>query len=1014
MSDSTLEKILIIDDNSDYRKLICTFLSKLLPSVEVLEYDPVFEGVPDDDFDWSEIDVLLLDYHLSIVGTTGLDILHKHHKKSSFPATIMLTGAGTEEIAIRALKSGIYEYQPKQTLTKDKLKQSIIHAWEDKKSERKKKQEITQHNRSFSKEVFYENLERAFDSTGPERALVIIRPDNIEILEEEIGIIGRDNLVNHIAKNSFEVFKLGACNPNITRISDAEIGVQIDYPINKETLEFNMQGLCKHLSKCIFKFSEEKYNFSVSIGVLKLGIFNKSAEQLIYIASNACDHASNNEGNAYYIWKDTDVAPEFIDQDENLVSAINISEKTDATIRSDEKEKLEAELIAKEEEAKEQARLRAEQEAKEKADAEAEMKAAKEEREKLEAQLKAREEEAKEQARLRAEQEAKEKADAETKIKAAKEEKEKLEAQLKAREEEAKEQARLHAEQEAKEKADAETKIKAAKEKADAEAEIKAAKEEKEKLEAQLKAREEEAKEQARLRAEQEAKEKANAEAKIRAAKEEKEKLETQLIAREEEAKEQARLHTEQEAREKADAEAKIKAAKEEKEKLEAQLKAREEEAKEQARLRTEQEEKEKADAEAIIKTIREEKEKLEAQLKAREEEAKEQAQLRAEQEEKEKADTEATIKAAREDKEKLEAELKAIAKAKADAEAEMKAAKEEKEKLEAELKAIAKAKADSETEPEVKTTNSTPELKNKLEEESSGSNIDDQHENNENESKETGPSIEEIEVQVKKLIDEKKIIQTYQPVTAMFGDEDQAKEIYKTGLQAISDSNDINEYLSNTSIFSIPLQQTINEWVLRQIFLRITESGTTNCQYSFLITVTESWFSDITLFQWLQKILSQTKKYNPGKSIILDVPLDIFDKHQKRADALINTLRKSHQFTISLSNIGAVDNILERCSVTSSSLLIVDIEQLKKLSETLAPQIELETNNEEGEEPERQNLLQYLKSKKIRIVTSGIEDSTLLTDAITAGTDYTLGNFVGEVQDNLVESGTVESFELT
>jgi DNA-binding response OmpR family regulator len=311
MSDSILEKILILDDNSDYRKLIHTFLSKLLPGAEVIEYDPVFEGVPDDDFDWSDIDVLLLDYHLSIVGTTGLDILHKHHKKTTFPATIMLTGAGTEEIAIRALKSGIHEYLPKQSLTKDKLKQSIIHAWEEKKSERQKKQEITQHNRSFSKEVFYENLESGFNTNGTERALVIIRPDNINMLAEEIGIIGRDNLINHLAKNSFEVFKLGACNPNITKISDTEIGIQIDYPINIETLNFNMQGLCNHLAKCTFKFAEEKYNFSVSIGILKLGLFNKSAEQLIQIATIACDHASKTEGNHYYIWKDSDVPPEF-------------------------------------------------------------------------------------------------------------------------------------------------------------------------------------------------------------------------------------------------------------------------------------------------------------------------------------------------------------------------------------------------------------------------------------------------------------------------------------------------------------------------------------------------------------------------------------------------------------------------------------------------------------------------------------------------------------------------------
>jgi len=344
MSDSTLEKILIIDDNSDYRKLIKTFIKKLLPGVETIEYDPVFEGVPDDSFNWSEIDVLLLDYHLSIVGTTGLDILHQHHKKASFPATIMLTGAGTEEIAIRALKSGIYEYQAKQSLTKDQLKQSIIHAWEDKKSERRKKQEITQHNKSFSKEVFYENLEKAFGHKEIERALVVIRPDDLDKLEEQIGIIGRDNLVNHIAKNSFEVFKLGACNPNITRISDIEIGVQIDYPINQETLDFNMQGLCKHLAKCVFKFSEEKYKFSVSIGVLKLGVFNEPAEQLINIASTACDQASKTKGNFHYIWKETDVIPKFSEKETNNNEQTIESNIEQITI--EEKENLETELRA--------------------------------------------------------------------------------------------------------------------------------------------------------------------------------------------------------------------------------------------------------------------------------------------------------------------------------------------------------------------------------------------------------------------------------------------------------------------------------------------------------------------------------------------------------------------------------------------------------------------------------------------------------------------------------------------
>ncbi|GJM04741.1 MAG: hypothetical protein DHS20C09_07320 [marine bacterium B5-7] len=808
MSDTSLEKILIIDDNSDYRKLIKTFISKLLPSVETIEYDPVFEGTPDDDFNWSDIDVLLLDYHLSIVGTTGLDILHKHHKKPAFPATIMLTGAGTEEVAVRALKTGIYEYQPKQSLTKDKLKQSIIHAWEDKKSKRKKQQEITQHNKSFSKEVFYENLEKASSREDVERALVIIKPDNIEELEQLIGIIGRDSLINHIGKNSFEVFKLGACNPNITRTSDTAIAVQIDYPVSQETLEFNMQGLCKHLAKCTFKFSDEKYKFTVSIGLLKLGGLNIAAEQLIQIATAASKKASEEEGNSYYIWKETDVLPGHNTTDTHTNTkqvSVNNSEKQ----INAEKENLQLEL-----------------------------KAAEETKNKLEAELKAASE-----ANARAEEA----------LKFASEAKEKAEA-------EARERAAI----EAKEKAEAE----------------------------------------ARERAEIEAKEKAEAEARERAAIEAKEKAEAE-----------ARERAEIEAKEKAEAEAKI----------------------------------------AIAA------------------------------------------------KEKMEAELKAITEAKEKAEAEMKAAKEAKEKLEAELKAISENRK-----PEQISIEPT-------------ANIEQTDTKTENEVETTPPvpisaSIQETEEQIKKLIDEKRIIQTYQPVMAMFDDGgDSNIELYKTGLQAIiEEDNELNKILSDISIFSIPLQQIINEWILRQVFLRITETGKSECKNHFLVRVTEAWFSDISLFNWLQKILSQTKKYAPGKSIILDIPIDIFNNHQKRAKPLINTLHKSYNFRIALSNIGSLDTLSSDCQSTSAKILILGIDTLQQLTSILAPEEVSQENDSDEESADKQNLLQYLKAKGIHIITTDIEDATLLTDAITNGTDYAIGDFIGEVQNSLVESGTVESFDLT
>jgi CheY-like chemotaxis protein len=1063
MSDTSLEKILIIDDNADYRKLIKTFISKLLPTVETIEFDPVFEGVPGDDFNWSEIDVLLLDYHLSIVGTTGLDIMHKHHKKPSFPATIMLTGAGTEEVAVRALKTGIFEYQPKQSLTKDKLKQSIIHAWEDKKSQRKKRQEITQHNKSFSKEVFYENLENTLAKKEIERALVVINPDNIHKLEQQIGIIGRDNLINHIGKNSFDVFKLGACNPNITKISDTAIAVQIDYPVNQETLEFNMQGLCKHLAKCTFKFSDEKYPFTVSIGLIKLGVFNTTAEQLILMATAASKRANAIEGNSYYIWKETNSLADFIEPDEvsNEQAAIDVSK-----IKiSEEKEKLQIELKAAEE-ARERAEtaIQTEQEAKNKL--ETELKIAAEAKEKAESALKAAteaKEKAEAEARARAEQEVREKAEAETKAQAEKEAREKAEAEAKARaEQEAREkaeaEAKVRAEQEAREKAEAETRAQAekeAREKAEAETRAQAEKEAREKAEAETRAQaEKEAREKAEaaLKTAIEAKEKLEAEAKARAEKETREKAEAETRAQaEKEAREKAEAETraqaEKEAREKAEAE--LKAATEAKEKLEVEAKARmEQEANEkaeaEAKAQAEQEANEKAEAEAKAQEEQEANEKAEAEAKAQaEQEANEkteaEAKAQAEQEANEKAEAEAKAQEEQEanekaeaeakeiEKGKLEAEIKAIAETKEKAEAEMKAAKEAEEKLEAKLKAIAETIPESAVPASSNSeqTSNEPELIDKAPTPTDSDQAAEQLQTNDEKleiekavTEAAGSSIHDIEMQIRKLIEEKRIIQTYQPVMAMFDDGgDSDIELYKTGLKAIiEEDNEINEKLSDISVFSVSLQQLINEWILRQIFLRITETSKATCQNHFLVNVTEAWFSDITLFNWLQKILSQTKKYAPGKSIILDIPVDIFNKHKKRAKPLIDTLHKSHNFRVALSNIKTFDTISPDGQLASSKMLMIDIDKLHQLTEMLGPGNEEEEkkNDNNEEDNQRQNLLQHLKSTGIQIITSGIEDATLLTDAITGGTDYAIGSFIGEVQNSLVESGTVESFDLT
>ena len=146
-----LKRLLILDDDADFRKLLLHYLRKIFSGVEIEEFDPVARGVPGEDFDWSRYDVLVLDYYLCIHNVTGLDILQANRKNRLFPAAIMLTGAGNEEVAVRALKAGVYDYLRKENLDKDQLRRSILDAFEKHKVEQQRLSELTNQSNAFNK-----------------------------------------------------------------------------------------------------------------------------------------------------------------------------------------------------------------------------------------------------------------------------------------------------------------------------------------------------------------------------------------------------------------------------------------------------------------------------------------------------------------------------------------------------------------------------------------------------------------------------------------------------------------------------------------------------------------------------------------------------------------------------------------------------------------------------------------------------------------------------------------------
>ena len=129
-------KILIIDDDEDCRNLLLHMLASQFQDFEVVEYDPLSQGVPGKNFNWSDFDVLLLDYDLRLDGVTGLDILQDNYDNPLFPTTIMLTGAGNEEVKVRALRSGVADYLRKDQVKMQEFKAAIDKAFAQQLSKR--------------------------------------------------------------------------------------------------------------------------------------------------------------------------------------------------------------------------------------------------------------------------------------------------------------------------------------------------------------------------------------------------------------------------------------------------------------------------------------------------------------------------------------------------------------------------------------------------------------------------------------------------------------------------------------------------------------------------------------------------------------------------------------------------------------------------------------------------------------------------------------------------------------
>ncbi len=119
--------ILIVDDDEDDFFITSEYISSIPGLVSVVDwsynYNDALKKMLSQTYD-----IYFVDYRLGI--KTGMDLLHEAIKKGCEAPIVLLTGKGTQEIDIKAMEGGAYDYLVKSELNSEKLERCIRYSLE--------------------------------------------------------------------------------------------------------------------------------------------------------------------------------------------------------------------------------------------------------------------------------------------------------------------------------------------------------------------------------------------------------------------------------------------------------------------------------------------------------------------------------------------------------------------------------------------------------------------------------------------------------------------------------------------------------------------------------------------------------------------------------------------------------------------------------------------------------------------------------------------------------------------
>jgi len=277
---------------------------------------------------------------------------------------------------------------------------------------------------------------------------------------------------------------------------------------------------------------------------------------------------------------------------------------------------------------------------------------------------------------------------------------------------------------------------------------------------------------------------------------------------------------------------------------------------------------------------------------------------------------------------------------------------------------------------------------------------------------------VKKFKINIKQAISENRVMQYYQPIMPLSDAENRENtELFEVCPRMINiDGSFIEPENIKIGLQEKNNQKILDRWMLRRIVSRLVRAKEyTDANYMLFVTISEESLTDTSFFNWVKKLMNLVSKHKLGKSIVMGFTIETLIKRRKQAEALINYLRKTYEFKFYLSATDKIESIKKYNKKIGFNYIKLPHNLIRSISgvnikdQTLDGETGINLNEQtlDGEK-------NFISSSETPLIADRVENSSILTQVISTGADFALGQFIGEPQEQLTEMLNLEFFEIT